>query len=129
MHNIDEVLDELGLNVGPLTRARQWLFPVDPRSYRTVTARMIRRTTEADAADQAEPTRQARATRWPSGRGGRGPAVSAIPTDSPAKTDKVRRTEWGAAGRRGGSGTMAADQVAERRRHLDVPVPAAAPAG
>lgn len=63
MHNIDEVLDELGLNVGPLTRARQWLFPVDPRSYRTVTARMIRRTTEADATDQAEPTRQARVTR------------------------------------------------------------------
>ncbi|MEU8181381.1 NAD(P)/FAD-dependent oxidoreductase [Micromonospora sp. NPDC049044] len=44
MHNIDEVLDELGLNVGPLTRARQWLLPVDPRAYRGVTARMIART-------------------------------------------------------------------------------------
>jgi cation diffusion facilitator CzcD-associated flavoprotein CzcO len=44
MHHTDEVLDDLGLNVGPLTRARQWLLPVSPRSYRTVTARMIRRT-------------------------------------------------------------------------------------
>ncbi|MDG4810641.1 NAD(P)/FAD-dependent oxidoreductase [Micromonospora sp. WMMD1120] len=50
MHNIDEVLDELGLNLGPLTRARQWLFPVDPRSYRHVTARMLRRTSERVSA-------------------------------------------------------------------------------
>ncbi|WP_030337915.1 flavin-containing monooxygenase [Micromonospora parva] len=64
MHNIDEVLDELGLNVGSLTRARQWLLPVDPGSYRGVTAQMIRRT--------ADP-------------------VSAISDDSPIKMDKVRR--------------------------------------
>ncbi|MEU5948081.1 NAD(P)/FAD-dependent oxidoreductase [Micromonospora sp. NPDC047465] len=44
MHNIDEVLDDLGLNLGPLARARQWLLPVDPRAYRRVTPRMIRRT-------------------------------------------------------------------------------------
>ena len=44
MHNIHEVLDELGLNLGRLARARQWLLPVDPRSYRKVTLRMIRRT-------------------------------------------------------------------------------------
>ncbi|MEH0934692.1 flavin-containing monooxygenase [Micromonospora psammae] len=44
MHNIDEVLDELGLNLGRLARARQWLAPVDPRSYRRVTPRMIQRT-------------------------------------------------------------------------------------
>ncbi|RQW99520.1 flavin-containing monooxygenase [Micromonospora inaquosa] len=64
MHNIDEVLDELGLNLGPLTRARQWLLPVDPSSYRRVTAEMIRRT--------ADP-------------------VSAISGDGPIKADKVRR--------------------------------------
>lgn len=50
MHNIDEVLDELGLNLGPLTRARQWLLPVNPRSYRKVTARMLRRTAAVPAA-------------------------------------------------------------------------------
>jgi hypothetical protein len=33
-----------GLNLGRLTRARQWLLPVDPRSYRKVASRMIRRT-------------------------------------------------------------------------------------
>ncbi|MGW3853300.1 flavin-containing monooxygenase [Micromonospora arida] len=64
MHNVDEVLDELRLNVGPLTRARQWLFPVDPGSYRGVTAQMIRRT--------ADP-------------------VSAISDGDPMKMDKIRR--------------------------------------
>ncbi|MEV4118901.1 NAD(P)/FAD-dependent oxidoreductase [Micromonospora sp. NPDC049645] len=64
MHNIDEVLDELGLNVGPLTRARQWLFPVDPGSYRGVTAQMIRRTADPE---------------------------SAIGDEGPIKMDKVRR--------------------------------------
>jgi cation diffusion facilitator CzcD-associated flavoprotein CzcO len=49
MHNIDEVLDELGLNLGRLARARQWLLPVDPRSYRKVTSRMLRRTAAAPA--------------------------------------------------------------------------------
>jgi hypothetical protein len=52
MHNIDEVLDELGLNLGRLARARQWLLPVDPRSYRKVTPHMIRRT----AATANEPS-------------------------------------------------------------------------
>ncbi|MFG1836803.1 flavin-containing monooxygenase [Micromonospora sp. NPDC049175] len=55
MHNIDEVLDEVGLNLGPLTRARQWLFPVDPRSYRGVTARMIARTADGGATGEAAP--------------------------------------------------------------------------
>ncbi|MEW1589179.1 NAD(P)/FAD-dependent oxidoreductase [Micromonospora vinacea] len=64
MHNVDEVLDELGLNVGPLTRARQWLFPVDPGSYRRVTAQMIQRT--------ADP-------------------VSAIDDEGAMKMDKIRR--------------------------------------
>ncbi|MFI6264993.1 flavin-containing monooxygenase [Micromonospora sp. NPDC051006] len=53
MHNIDEVLDELGLNVGPLTRARQWLLPVDPGAYRRVTPRMIRRTAATAARSRA----------------------------------------------------------------------------
>ncbi|WP_406079509.1 hypothetical protein [Micromonospora sp. NBC_00858] len=63
MHNVDEVLDELGLNLGRLTRARQWLLPVDPRSYRRVTARMIRRTAEVGATGRVEPTQARRAAR------------------------------------------------------------------
>ena len=64
MHNVDEALNEVGLNVGPLTRAGQWLFPVDPGSYRRVTAQMIRRT--------ADP-------------------VSAIRDGDPMRMDKIRR--------------------------------------
>ncbi|MFF4874988.1 flavin-containing monooxygenase [Micromonospora sp. NPDC000668] len=63
MHNVDEVLDELGLNLGRLTRARQWLLPVDPRSYRRVTARMIRRTADVGATGRVEPTQARRAAR------------------------------------------------------------------
>ncbi|GAB3179747.1 cation diffusion facilitator CzcD-associated flavoprotein CzcO [Micromonospora palomenae] len=58
MHNIDEVLDELDLNLGPLARARQWLLPVDPRSYRGVTPRMIRRT--AATANRSSVSRSVR---------------------------------------------------------------------
>lgn len=34
MHNVDDVLDELDLNVGKGTRFKQWLAPVNPSSYR-----------------------------------------------------------------------------------------------
>jgi len=43
MHNIDEVLGDLDLNVGPLTRALQWLGPVNPASYRQVSRRLQQR--------------------------------------------------------------------------------------
>jgi dimethylaniline monooxygenase (N-oxide forming) len=43
MHNVDEVLDEIGLNVGPLTRAAQWVGPVNPGSYRKVTPALVAR--------------------------------------------------------------------------------------
>lgn len=40
MHNIDEMLDDLGLNVGKATKAMQWLLPVNPRSYRNVAKKL-----------------------------------------------------------------------------------------
>ncbi|MGW0037564.1 flavin-containing monooxygenase [Gordonia sp. NPDC003376] len=43
LHNIDEVLDEADLNVGPLTRFGQWITPVRPSSYRRVTAKLRKR--------------------------------------------------------------------------------------
>jgi dimethylaniline monooxygenase (N-oxide forming) len=43
IRNIDEMLRDLDTNIGPLTRARQWVIPANPRSYRTITARSIRR--------------------------------------------------------------------------------------
>ena len=43
MHAIDEVLDDLGLNIGPARRALQWLLPVDPGAYRSVLPALVAR--------------------------------------------------------------------------------------
>jgi glycine/D-amino acid oxidase-like deaminating enzyme len=45
LHNVDEVLDDLGLNLGRATRIKQWLNPVDPASYRQVTETITARLT------------------------------------------------------------------------------------
>ncbi|MFE7439638.1 flavin-containing monooxygenase [Streptomyces chartreusis] len=41
VRNVDEVLDDLGLNISPLIRAVHWLKPVDPAAYRDVTGKLI----------------------------------------------------------------------------------------
>ena len=56
MHNIDDLLDDLDLNIGPLRRARQWLLPVDPSDYRSVAARLGDRLQRRVSA--VEPTSQ-----------------------------------------------------------------------
>ncbi len=43
MHNVDEMLNEIGINVGPLTRFKQWLLPIDARQYRMVTRKLLER--------------------------------------------------------------------------------------
>jgi dimethylaniline monooxygenase (N-oxide forming) len=43
MHNIDEALDEMELNVGPVTRALQWLIPPNPGSYQKATTELLAR--------------------------------------------------------------------------------------
>ncbi|MEH3078114.1 MAG: NAD(P)/FAD-dependent oxidoreductase [Quadrisphaera sp.] len=43
MHNVDEVLDELQLNLPAPKRAVQWLLPVDPGSYSGLQSRLARR--------------------------------------------------------------------------------------
>ncbi|HBT31701.1 MAG TPA: hypothetical protein DEB15_02135, partial [Pusillimonas sp.] len=43
MHNVDEMLNEIGLNVGPFTRFTQWLLPVNARDYRMVTRKLLAR--------------------------------------------------------------------------------------
>jgi hypothetical protein len=43
MHNIDEILADVGLDVPRRTRFQQWLGPVDPRSYRRVTQQFEQR--------------------------------------------------------------------------------------
>jgi dimethylaniline monooxygenase (N-oxide forming) len=47
MHNIDEVLSDLGLNIGKGMRAWQWLLPVNPTFYRTVTKKLKKRYQQA----------------------------------------------------------------------------------
>jgi hypothetical protein len=47
MHNIDEVLNELGLNIGTGMRAQQWLLPVNPKSYRKVAKKLKKRYQQA----------------------------------------------------------------------------------
>ncbi|MFZ2175017.1 MAG: NAD(P)/FAD-dependent oxidoreductase [Rhodococcus sp. (in: high G+C Gram-positive bacteria)] len=40
LRHVDEVLDEIGVNVGPMARFRQWLLPADPSSYRISTKKL-----------------------------------------------------------------------------------------
>jgi cation diffusion facilitator CzcD-associated flavoprotein CzcO len=46
MHQIDETLDEAGVNVSPTTRAVQWLLPIDPSVYKNVVPRLKERIKE-----------------------------------------------------------------------------------
>ncbi|MFJ3496968.1 flavin-containing monooxygenase [Streptomyces sp. NPDC086091] len=43
MHNVDEVLSDLDLNVSAAVRASHWLNPVDPAAYRRITPRLLAR--------------------------------------------------------------------------------------
>jgi cation diffusion facilitator CzcD-associated flavoprotein CzcO len=43
LHNIDEVLGDLDLNISPLIRAAHWLSPVDPAAYRRLTPALLAR--------------------------------------------------------------------------------------
>lgn len=43
MHAVDEVMRDLELDVGRLTRVRQWLLPVDPAAYRAVGTAVLKR--------------------------------------------------------------------------------------
>jgi len=40
MHQVDELLDDLGLNVSRFAQTKQWLLPVDPKAYRGVSGRL-----------------------------------------------------------------------------------------
>jgi len=43
MHNVDEVLGDLGLNISPGVRASHWLNPINPAAYRGVTPALLKR--------------------------------------------------------------------------------------
>ena len=55
-HNVDEVLDDLGVNISAVVRATHWLNPINPAAYRRVTPALLRKLptgTAAAAAQQA----------------------------------------------------------------------------
>ena len=43
VHNIDETLNDIGINVSMLTRAKQWLSPVNPSDYRGIVQTLKKR--------------------------------------------------------------------------------------
>ena len=43
LHNVDEVLGDLDLNISARVRASHWLNPVDPTAYRRVTPTLVKR--------------------------------------------------------------------------------------
>ncbi|MFJ4783843.1 flavin-containing monooxygenase [Streptomyces sp. NPDC088794] len=55
MHNADEVLGDLDLNINPLIRAAHWLGPVDPAAYRRLTPTLLKRLTPAEPGGRDRP--------------------------------------------------------------------------
>jgi cation diffusion facilitator CzcD-associated flavoprotein CzcO len=55
MHNVDEVLGDLGLNISPAVRASHWINPINPAAYRRITPALVRRL----AATPPRPSRPA----------------------------------------------------------------------
>jgi len=43
LHNVDEVLGDLGVNISAAVRAWHWLMPVDPAAYRRLTPAVLSR--------------------------------------------------------------------------------------
>ncbi|HEY3868580.1 MAG TPA: NAD(P)/FAD-dependent oxidoreductase [Actinocrinis sp.] len=43
LHNVDEVLGDLNVNISAAVRASHWLNPVDPAAYRRITPTMLKR--------------------------------------------------------------------------------------
>jgi cation diffusion facilitator CzcD-associated flavoprotein CzcO len=50
MHNVDEVLGDLDVNISAAVRAWHWLMPVDPAAYRRITPSVLRRLPHVPAA-------------------------------------------------------------------------------
>jgi len=50
LHNVDEVLGDLGVNIGAAVRAWHWLMPVDPAAYRRVAPAVLARLPPVPAA-------------------------------------------------------------------------------
>jgi hypothetical protein len=77
MHNVDEVLGDLNLNISPGVRASHWINPINPAAYRRVTPALVRRLA-AGAGPGRAPAERPRETRGePSDAAGLSAAKSA----------------------------------------------------
>ncbi|HEX4833072.1 MAG TPA: NAD(P)/FAD-dependent oxidoreductase [Trebonia sp.] len=67
MHNVDEVLGDLEVNISAAVRAWHWLMPVDPGAYRRITPSVLQRLPRVPAAPGAatEPEAGARPVAQP----------------------------------------------------------------
>ena len=54
LHNVDEVLGDLHVNISPALRAWHWLMPVDPAAYRHITRAVLGQLPPAGAAPVPE---------------------------------------------------------------------------
>ncbi|HUH88382.1 MAG TPA: NAD(P)/FAD-dependent oxidoreductase [Pusillimonas sp.] len=57
MHNIDEMLNEMGLNVSAATRFKQWLLPSNAKDYRSVSKALLKRLRAKEGHARAVPLR------------------------------------------------------------------------
>ncbi|MHA7663852.1 flavin-containing monooxygenase [Mycolicibacterium sp. HS_4_1] len=55
VRQIDEILDEAGVNVGRWTQLRQWLLPIRPTAYRAATRKLHRRIDGKTGSRHSEP--------------------------------------------------------------------------
>ena len=53
LHNVDEVLGDLGVNISAAVRAWHWLMPVDPAAYRHITPAVLGRLPRTGTAPPA----------------------------------------------------------------------------
>ncbi|MFL6125892.1 flavin-containing monooxygenase [Actinophytocola sp.] len=51
MHNVDEVLGDLDVNIPAAVRAAHWLNPVNPKAYRKITPTVLRRLPRTSRSD------------------------------------------------------------------------------
>ena len=56
MHNVDEVLGDLDLNIGAPVRAAHWLNPIDPAAYRRMTPSLLRRLAPGPDGSRPKPS-------------------------------------------------------------------------
>jgi hypothetical protein len=55
LHNVDEVLGDLHVNIGAAVRAWHWLMPVDPSAYRRITPTVLDRLPRSESERAASP--------------------------------------------------------------------------